>query len=172
MPLSKSAKVRSQLKHPVVDADGHWLELQPIFADYLADYAGAKMADRYRAEMAKSVGYNWYKVPTAVRDRARMRRQAWWSQPAATEDRAAAMVPALLHDRLDTYGIDVSLVYPTLGFIVLATLQDPEVKAAVIRAYNVMAADMFRPYADRLIPAACISMASTYNPPDPPEDLT
>ena len=156
--LSKSAKVKAQLKHPVVDADGHWLELQPIFMDYLAEYAGAKMADRYRAAMEKSIGYNWYKVPAKDRDRARMRRQAWWSQPSNTEDRTAAMVPALLHDRLDAYGIDVSLVYPTLGFIVLATVNDPEVKAAVIRAYNVMAADMFRPYADRLIPAACISL--------------
>ena len=26
------AKIHSQLKHPVVDGDGHWLEYAPVFA--------------------------------------------------------------------------------------------------------------------------------------------
>lgn len=158
MAMSKSERVRAQLKHPVVDADGHWLELQPIFVDYLADYAGAKMADRFRAEQKKAVGYNWYRADPTFRKRSRMRRQTWWPQPAATDDRTAVMVPGMLYDRLDRYGIDVSLVYPTLGFILLGTMNDPELRAATIRAYNVMAADMFRPYADRLIPAATIDL--------------
>ena len=158
MALSKSAKVKAQLKHPVVDADGHWLELHPIFADYVAEHAGAKMADRYKAELDRAAGYNRAKVPAAVRNRARMRRQGWWGQAANTEDRTACMVPAMLYDRLDSYGFDVSLVYPTLGFILLKTMQDPELRAAVVRSYNVMAQDMFSPYADRLIPAAIISM--------------
>ena len=32
-----SAKVRAQLDHPVIDADGHWVELFPIFFDYIAE---------------------------------------------------------------------------------------------------------------------------------------
>ena len=32
---SKSAAVRKQLDHPVIDGDGHWLEPMPIFLDYL-----------------------------------------------------------------------------------------------------------------------------------------
>ena len=158
MAKSKSAKVRSRLKHPVVDADGHWLELHPIFADYVAEYAGPKMADRYKAQLNKAVGYNAYKVPAEVRQSARMRRQGWWAQPTNTVDRTACMVPALYYDHLDDYGIDVALIYPTLGFILLKTMQDPDIRQAVIRSYNVMAADMFRPYGDRLIPAACISL--------------
>ena len=58
MPETKSAKVRSQLKHPIIDADGHWLEVQPVFMDYLAEVAGPKMADRYRDTLKKAVGYN------------------------------------------------------------------------------------------------------------------
>lgn len=159
MPMTKAEKIRSQLNHPVVDADGHWLELQPIFADYVAEHAGPRMADRYRTEMAKAVGYNWYNVPPAERKRARMRRQAWWVHPTGALDRTAVMVPGMLYDRLDAYGIDVSLVYPTLGFIIIASVRDPDVRSALIRSYNVMAADMFRPYSDRLIPAACVDLS-------------
>ena len=39
---SKSAKVRTQLTHPVIDGDGHWLEPIPIFLDYLRQVAGPK----------------------------------------------------------------------------------------------------------------------------------
>ncbi len=158
MALSKSAKVKAQLKHPVVDADGHWLELHPVFAEYVAEYAGGKMADRYKAQLARAEGYNQFKVSSEQRKRARMRRQGWWGHPTKVEDRTACMVPALYYERLDTFGFDVSLIYPTLGFILLKTMADPEMRAAVIRSYNVMAADMFRPYSDRLIPAACISL--------------
>ena len=42
--IGKSAKVRSDLDHPVIDADGHWTELYPIFYEYVGEVAGA--ADR------------------------------------------------------------------------------------------------------------------------------
>ena len=32
---SKSAAVRRNLDHPVIDGDGHWLEPLPIFLDYV-----------------------------------------------------------------------------------------------------------------------------------------
>ena len=35
--LTQSAKVREQLDHPVIDADGHWVELFPIFFDFIAE---------------------------------------------------------------------------------------------------------------------------------------
>ncbi len=33
---SKSAAVRAQLNHPVIDSDGHTVEFEPVFHDYLA----------------------------------------------------------------------------------------------------------------------------------------
>ena len=38
---------RRQLKHPVVDCDGHWLETPSVLGEYLKDVAGPEMVDKY-----------------------------------------------------------------------------------------------------------------------------
>lgn len=156
MSANKSSAIRRQLNHPVIDADGHWLELFPIFFDYLAEVGGPAAVDNYRAQLKRTT--NWYQVSQEGRMRDRIHRQSWWTLPTNTIDRTAAMVPALFYDRLDEWGIDVALTYPTLGFIVLRTMDDQALRQTVIRAYNVMAADLFKPFSDRIIPAACICL--------------
>lgn len=154
---SSGRRVRRGLKHPVIDADGHWLELQPIFLDYLAQVAGGKLADQYATHAASHLGFDWYRMTPDERMRHRVLRSPWWTFPCNTVDRTAAIVPAMFYDRLDDLGIDYALVYPSLGFN-LAKVQDENMRRAVTRAYNVMAADMFRPYADRMTAAAAISL--------------
>ena len=34
---SKSAKVRAQLNHPIIDTDGHTVEFTPVFFDYIKE---------------------------------------------------------------------------------------------------------------------------------------
>jgi predicted TIM-barrel fold metal-dependent hydrolase len=159
MTQRTSAEIRRQLKHPIVDADGHWLELQPVFVDYIAEIAGPKIVDRYNAVLAKAAGYSSHKVSPDTLVRNRIRRQAWWTQATGAKNRATYMVPAMLYQSLDEWGIDVSLLYPTLGFLITPILREqPDLQQAVVRAYNIMVADLFKPYGDRLIPAASISL--------------
>jgi len=160
MSNGKSAKVRAQLKHPIVDGDGHWLEMQPVFMDYLAECAGAAMVDRFHEVMRKAAGYSGYVMAPETRARNRLRRQAWWGWPTRSRDRAAAMVPAVFRDSMDEWGIDVALLYPTLGFLLTAILKEPDLRQAVVRSYNVMVSDMFRPYGDRLIASGVVSLDS------------
>jgi hypothetical protein len=47
---SPSAQIHSRLDHPVIDADGHWIEFEPALLDYLASVAGPAMVDRFRRE--------------------------------------------------------------------------------------------------------------------------
>ena len=49
---TKSAKVREQLDHPVVDADGHWVELFPVYFDYIAEVGGPAIQRRGRGPLA------------------------------------------------------------------------------------------------------------------------
>src|SRR5438105_3409198 len=35
---SKSADIRARVGHPIIDSDGHYGELFPVFRDYFADY--------------------------------------------------------------------------------------------------------------------------------------
>ena len=46
--MTSSAEIRAQLSHPVIDADGHWLEPVAIFLDFLETEGGSAMVDRFR----------------------------------------------------------------------------------------------------------------------------
>ena len=56
-----SAAVREQVDHPIVDADGHFAELNPLFEerllDLLGDLGGHAMRDRYRAAFDQPYGW-------------------------------------------------------------------------------------------------------------------
>ncbi len=161
MTQTKSEKVRSQLKHPVVDSDGHWLELHPVYEDYLAEIGGAKATDQYRQAVKNAPGYGGGRLLTPeMRMTKRVRKQGWWTQPVNARDRAAYTLPKLMHQSLDEWGFDVALIYPTIGFLLLKLIQDRDLRQVIVRAFNTMAMDMFKPYGDRLIPAGIISLDS------------
>ena len=65
MSTTSSADVRAALKHPVVDADGHWLEPMPIFLDFLRDEGGPHALDTYRRD--KEQADLWYRLTAAER---------------------------------------------------------------------------------------------------------
>ncbi|MBI1845967.1 MAG: amidohydrolase family protein [Candidatus Rokubacteria bacterium] len=149
---SKSAAVRSRLDHPVIDGDGHWLEPVPILVDYLRQVAGPSVADRY---VKKNTEAGWYEWTPAERMERRVHRPTWWGEPARTIDRATAMIPRLFYERLDDFGIDFCLLYTSLGLFNVGN-PDEELRRGVSRAVNVMNAEMFKPYADRIAPAAVV----------------
>lgn len=152
---SRSAEIHSQLSHPVIDADGHWLEPVPIFLEFLEREAGSTMVDRFRENKRREDA--WYGLSAEDRLARRSRRPTWWGEPANTRDRATAMVPGLMYERLDEFGVDFAVVYTTLG-LVQGSLPDDELRPVVCRALNKMNAEMFAPYADRLTPVATIPM--------------
>lgn len=151
---SKSAAVRAQLDHPVIDGDGHWLEPVPIFLDYLREAGGPSMVERF-VRQAKEAG--WYAMSPDERLDVRLKRPTWWGEPANTLDRATAMIPRLLYERLDDFGIDFALIYTSLGLFYVSNADD-DLRRATARAVNMMNADVFKPYAHRMTPAAVIPM--------------
>ena len=72
-----------------------------------------------------------------------------------TLDKATALLPALLNERLPELGIDFALIYPSFGLTINGIAQD-DLHRAAVRAYNMMTADMFAPYAARFAPVAII----------------
>jgi hypothetical protein len=62
---SPAARIRQLLDHPIIDTDGHVLEVAPVLVAYLHDVAGAKVAEAY----ANSFAFRRYTAPwTAVPD--------------------------------------------------------------------------------------------------------
>jgi predicted TIM-barrel fold metal-dependent hydrolase len=154
---SESALIHARLKHPVIDSDGHWIEYEPAVIDYIAKVGGKELAERFKAQDILSLG-GWARCTSAERLERRMSVGAWWGLPARnTLDRATAMAPKLLYQRLDDMGIDYAVVYPTLALFV-ALIREPDMRRAVCRAFNMLSADLFREFSDRLTPAAYIPM--------------
>jgi len=163
MDLSRktaSATIHARLTHPVIDGDGHWIEFEPTLLDYLKQVGGPTMVDRYRRNEYSAGLRHWARMTLEERRARRSMQPSWWAFPTKNSlDRATAMLPRLLYERMTDIGLDFAVVYPTLALLFPA-MKDPEARSAAYRAYNLMAADMFRGLDDRLTPAACIPMGT------------
>ncbi|HEX6078893.1 MAG TPA: amidohydrolase family protein [Methylomirabilota bacterium] len=158
--------LRSRLSHPIIDADGHWLEYGPVMREAFRKIGGEAAAEGLA--LASQRVPNSLRMTVAERARRRVGQEAFWSSPCEnTLDRATAMLPRLLHERLPDLGIDFSVVYPTAG-LSYHRMQDTRLRRAICRAYNVFAADQFRGLEDRVIPAAIIPM---YTPEEAIEEI-
>jgi predicted TIM-barrel fold metal-dependent hydrolase len=154
----RAARIRAQLPYPIVDGDGHILELTTVFLEYLRDTAGSAMADRFEA----SAAYGRWSEPWLPDVDAR--RRTWtpqanlWGWPTLnTLDRATATLPRLYASRMDDLGIDYSILYPSAGLF-LVSLPDGDLREEVIRAYNRWVIELSAPYRDRLCAVATIPM--------------
>ena len=154
---TKSARIRARVNHPIIDSDGHWIEYEPVALEYLERVGGAKLVARYKAVSAPFGALA--RMPLEVRKDKRISQFPWWGVPTRnTLDRATAMMPKLMHERLGDMGMDFAVVYSTGGSLFAPFLRDEEVRKAACYAYNIFLADTFREFSDRLTPAAVIPM--------------
>ncbi len=156
--LSRSAALRARLDHPVVDGDGHTVEFEPGVLDYLKEVGGADMVRRYKSAPDGAFIFPWNHMTPQERLDWREFRSVWWGHPMKnTLDRATSTFPKLLHSRLDEFGIDFAIIYPSLGMFA-TELWDEDLRRSVARAYNKYHADIFCEFRDRLAPVAVIPM--------------
>lgn len=148
----KAADLRKQLKHPVIDCDGHWIEPIPILMDYVREIGGPGITDQFLLDRQGK----WYSEGVkSSRFHNRIRRLSYWDVSNNACDFSTARLPGLLRDRMDDLGIDFAIVYPTLG-LTIESIPDPELRQTVVRAYNTMTRDMFAPLRNRMTPVAVI----------------
>ena len=157
---SRAAEIRSKLDHPIVDGDGHVLEVTPVFIDYIRETMGEKIANAY----TESASFRRYYEPWAFSDEARLdswipRNNLWGVPTKNTLDRATAVLPRLYGQRMDDLGIDYSILYPSEGLFV-ATIADEELRNRACMAYNGFAAELCGPHADRMTGVATIPMTT------------
>lgn len=161
---SDAASLRASLPHPVVDADGHLIETAPVFKPYFLDFVtahgGAEMARRF--ESAPGLDYDdtvlrpWGALSEADRRRIWATRPPWWTLPAAnTLDRATAHLPRLMYERLDEFGIDFAVLYPSRTLTTTA-IKDAELRQVACRALNAFHAEVYGEFRDRMTVVAQI----------------
>ena len=114
---TRSESIRQRLGYPVIDSDGHYVEVGPSLVDFIRQTAGAELAARFAA--MRQSGLQFFSgdtAPAARRARGDTRYPFWWPYPTLnTLDRATALFPRLLSERLDQFGIDFTLLYPSHG---------------------------------------------------------
>src|SRR5688572_13991324 len=129
------------------------MEPIPVFLECLGEAGGPKSVDQIRALWHQQDA--WYRASEAERQHQRLRRTIWWGATTNTLDKATALLPALLNERLPELGIDFAVMYPSFG-LSLNAIADEDLSRSTARAYNMMTADMFAPYAERFAPVAII----------------
>src|ERR1700719_1334368 len=153
---SEAQRIHASLKHPVIDADGHWLEFGPIIIDQLEKFGGSRAVEGFRAFNGRVSK----RLTSSEDDRKRRRRaqEAFWALPTKnTRDRATEILPRLLYERLDEFGMDFTVLYPTAGLGIPFHPID-EARRATCRAFNRFIAEFFGEFSDRMTPAAVIPM--------------
>ena len=152
---SPSQKVRAKLKHPVIDSDGHILEVTPLLLDYVKDVGGSRMVKRLNARKPYD---GWWTMSEQERREQWIASPTWWVGTGNTLDRATAHLPRLLYERMDELGMDFTVLYPTTGLRWHRFVDDDELCRVLCRALNTYLADLYGEYADRMTPAAAIPM--------------
>jgi predicted TIM-barrel fold metal-dependent hydrolase len=148
---SRAARIREELGHPVVDGDGHIVELMPVFLDFVRDRGhGALLRgilDRKRAieDLSMDDRRTGGVLPHS------------WHVPATTDYYATVTSPKRYHDRIGEAGIDFAVLYPTAG-IGLLQLDDDEQRVTMCRLYNEFMAEQYRPFRDRFTVAGLVPM--------------
>jgi predicted TIM-barrel fold metal-dependent hydrolase len=167
-PTTRSAEIRATLDHPIIDTDAHMIELTPVLVDYIRKVGGDAAADAYykAPQIAGFSHTQGLKSPASVREDRWNTRSGWWGRRTrrpdgsdAALDLATVQLPRLLNDRMDDFGVDYMLVYPSEG-LTSVTIRNPEVRRAAVRGYNTYAAELFAPFSSRMTPVAVVPMTT------------
>ena len=150
-------QIRAQLTHPVIDSDAHWLEFGPLVIERMrqigGDVAAAGFTGTQEIVPVQAMG-------PGERARRGLGHPGFWMLPMKnTRDRATAMLPALLAERMEELGLDFCVLYPTGGTAV-ARHPDPEVRRAGCRAFNTFTAEYFADHERLMTPVAVIPMCT------------
>ncbi|MBC8476610.1 MAG: amidohydrolase family protein [Gammaproteobacteria bacterium] len=154
-----SAQIRASLSHPLIDGDSHIIEYLPVLMDYIKEAGGEDAVTDFRTNMRGGrQGPGWYQMDWDERRDTRSVRAPWWALPTKnTFDRCTAMLPKLYHSRMDDFGLDFVVLYPTTG-LGFHSIPNQEYRQLACHAYNEYAAAAYAEYQDRMTVAAVIPL--------------
>src|SRR5690606_6504916 len=145
-------------------ADGHLLEFGAAVFERAEEIAGPDVAAALRAALGRTSidgAPPWQVLDPEERRRTRTARLPWWAFPTSnTLDRATALLPARLHERLPELGIDFAVLYPSMAIPFPQMFRSRELRSATCRAYNDLYGELYAPYSDRITIGGLVPMHS------------
>ena len=89
---TEARKLRARLSHPIIDADGHWIEYLPLMREEFRRIGGEAAAEALA--LASQRVPNSLAMSLAERRRRRVGQESFWTSPCKNVlDRATAMLP-------------------------------------------------------------------------------
>jgi predicted TIM-barrel fold metal-dependent hydrolase len=149
---SKAVRLREELGYPVLDGDGHIVELMAEFLDFVRDHGQEKLLQGGMLGRRRAVE----DLTLEERRRGGILPNSW-HVPASTEYYATVTSPKRYHERLPEAGIDFAVLYPSFGNP-LMQLQDEEQRVGLCRLYNEFVNELYAPYQDRFTVASLVPM--------------
>jgi predicted TIM-barrel fold metal-dependent hydrolase len=153
-------EIRARLGHPLIDGDGHLIEVREAFVRFVHDRGEAALFDDQFARNLMVPGHEQLAFPPyEQRRRFYTHKPHRWFTPGNTRDYAAVAMPGLMYERMEETGFDFALVYPTYG-IHVAHVPGEKARRGLCRLYNEMVAEDYAPYRDRLSPVAILPLTT------------
>ena len=155
--MSTSEQIHRDVGHPIIDADGHVLEVLEATYPHLREALGATRFEEWLAgaDRATRAAAPHDRRPSA--DAARRRARGGGPRPSTC---ATARPPRCRHslaERSEEIGIDYFVLYPTNTLLTCAE-EDPDLRQGLCAGFNAFFADVYGPYADRMTMAALVPM--------------
>ena len=148
---TRSAALRRELGHPVIDSDGHLVEIYAVFMEYVRDHGHGALLE------------GTLNRPRAIEDVPLDERRLGgvlpnsWHIPTSTEYYATVTSPARYYERLGEAGIDFMVLHPTFGNGMLS-IPDPEKRVTLCRLYNEWIMEDWGRYSDKFAPTLLVPM--------------
>jgi predicted TIM-barrel fold metal-dependent hydrolase len=155
--VTEAARLRARLDHPIIDADGHLIEHLPALLPMIVDEGVAPTDLHHTLAAVVRPDLDTNAMTTADMVRLHIPTSTWWSLPSSALDLATVTAPRLYRKRLDEFGIDVAVVYASVG-LGFVHVQHDDVRVPACRAYNRYVAEAFADVGDRIVPTAIIPM--------------
>ncbi len=157
----------------IIDADAHIVEPQAVWQDYAdpdlhnpisQDILSGLDNDSWEQVISDADGRDWIQIntfnpksiapmciPGGLSDAERAHTLTW------DDLRPASYDPHVRIEEMDAVGVDVSMLYPSLG-LYFGSITDPALAAAACRGYNDWMADFCQPYPGRLYNVAPVPL--------------
>jgi predicted TIM-barrel fold metal-dependent hydrolase len=166
---------RSSPPYPVIDSDAHYTEFGPVFTEQFVETAGelggadmrqaltsAPDVRQYLLErttpMGQAFGSSRWRAQSPQERKDTGTPVPGWGPPHSNPlDMATVVLPGLRWERMEEIGIDFSVLYPSSA-LSYPHIHPSELRQVACRALNVINADAYRKFQDRMTPAALIPM--------------
>jgi predicted TIM-barrel fold metal-dependent hydrolase len=158
---TRARELRESFGHPVIDGDGHMIDLLPVLLEFLDEVGGSELVDRFTSHRVYKTVIGLEAVRATPEERRRDWRafDAWWAGTANTLDRATSMLPGLLEERMGELGFDYTVLFPSEASIV-GMLPEDDLRQAGCRAHNLMVAELLEKHGHVMTPVAVIPMVT------------